>query len=402
MRRLAPAALLAAVLGAAGARAEGLGFVYVSSNVGTASGGHAALVADGTVYHLQSADEGLLLLVREAWSAFQLVYAELENRPLQVAVLDVAPEVTERVQGSFARLYVEQELELARRESLRQDVAWLEAYAQARPTPELRGAGLVSPEAAGDPDAVWLRAVLHARAGHDSLSRVTAESERKLAELAHAADPTRLEELREALSLREAARSLDGAFGLDPRAVAVLPPEADEPLTPPERAGLEALSTRLEHAIAELVLSARPDRGYALLLAQGRYLAARRSLAANHLLLLDAFAAPGRVEAAADDVADSVRAKRREQAAALLRKGREQVLAPALVDEASFNLLEEVASIAARDGRADAAGCASCRRAGAASSQRRSRVTWRPRWRRHERACASKTRGCRRAGPTTS
>lgn len=349
-------AVLATALVAADARADGLGFVYVSPNVGMASGGHAALVADGTVYHLQNGDQGLLLLVRDGWSAFELVYAELENRPLEVAVLDVAPEVTERVQRSFARLYVEQELELGRRESLRQDVRWLEAYAQERPTPELRGAGLVSPDAAGDPDAVWLRALIHARIGYDSLTRVTAESERAIAELAHAADPTRLDALREALLLREAARSLDRAYGLEARAVAALPPEADDPLTSPERAGLEALSTRLEETIGELVLSARPDRGYALLLAQARYLAARRSLATNHLVLLDAFEAAGRAEVVADAVADSVRARRREQAGALLRNGREQVLGSALVDEANWNLLEEVASIAARDGRADAAG----------------------------------------------
>jgi hypothetical protein len=356
MRALALAASLAALFRVADARADGLGFVYVTSNVGQASGGHAALVADGTVYHLQNGDAGLLLLVRDGWSAFRLVYAELENRPLAVAVLDVAPEVTERVQRAFARLYVEQELALARRESLRQDVRWLEAFAEHRPAPELRGAGLVSPEEAGDPDAAWLRAVVHSRAGDESLTRVTVEAERAIAENSRAPDPNRLEALREALSLREAARALGGAFGLDSHALAALPVELDEPLTPAERAGLEALSTHLEEAIGELVLSARPDRGYALLLAQARYLAARRSLATNHLVLLDAFAGAERAEVAADDVADDVRAKRREQAGALLRTGRAQVLATARIDEASFNLLEEAAGIVARDGRADAAG----------------------------------------------
>jgi len=353
MRALA--LLVAAALGAADARAAGLGFVYVSANVGMASGGHAALVADETVYHLQNSD-GLLLLARESWPTFHLVYAELENRPLEVARLDVGPEVTERVQRAFARLYVEQEIELARRESLRDDVAWLEASAAHGAAPPLRGAGLVAPGAAGDPDALRLRRSLVARDGAESLTRALGEVERRIAELASSDDPSRLESLREALLLREAVRALDGAYGLDPRALAPLPAELDDPLSAGERAGLEALSARLEAAVGELLRSARPDRGFALLLAQARYLAARRSLATSHLVLLDAFAGAPPGGSRADDVDDSIRAKRRAQAGALLRTGRARVLAGGRVDEADFNLLEESASIAARDGRADAAG----------------------------------------------
>ncbi len=352
MRRLALAALCAA-LALADARADDeLGFVYVTSNVGEASGGHAALVADGSVYHLQNADADLLLLVRDGWSAFHLVYAVLENRPLAVALLDVTPEVTERAQRSFARLYVEQQLELAKRESLRDDVRWLEAFAADRPTPPLRGAGLLAPGAPEDPDAARLRDLI----GSDSLAELRAAAERAVDELTRAGDPTRLEALRESLLVREAARALLGAWGLDPRAVAQLPADADEPLTEAERAGLEEWAASQERAVAELVRSSRPDRGYALLLAQARQLAARRSLATNRLVLLDAFESHAPESLEPEDVADFVRQKRREDAAALLRKGRRSVLASVQVEEANFNLLEEVASIVLREGRADAAG----------------------------------------------
>src|SRR5262245_13214907 len=105
MRLHSLAAWAAAALLAGDARSAGLGFVYVSPNVGLASGGHAALVAGDTVYHLQNSGEDLLVLVRESWLSFHTVYAELENRPLEVARLDAPPDVTERVERAFSRLY---------------------------------------------------------------------------------------------------------------------------------------------------------------------------------------------------------------------------------------------------------------------------------------------------------
>jgi hypothetical protein len=356
MRRLSLALCLALGALAGSARAAGLGFVYVSPNVGLSSGGHAALVADGTVYHLQNSDEGLLLLVREGWLAFHLVYADLENRPMVVARVDAAPEVTERVQGAFSKLYVEQELALARRDSLRADVAWLEAFANGRPAPPLRGLGLLDPESPGDPDAIWLRALTHARAGGDSVARVEQEADREVARITAAADARALAALRDALTLREAARALDRGLGLDPAALAPLPADESAPLTPAERAGLEQLSSQLENTVAELIRSKRPDRGYALLLAQARYLATRRSLASNHLQLLDAFAGSELPVSPRDDVPDDVREKRRTQAAELVGRGRADVLVQGRIDEPNFNLLEEIAAIAARGGRADAAG----------------------------------------------
>jgi hypothetical protein len=352
MRALWLAMGLVTALVAGEARGAGLGFVYVAPNVGLASGGHAALVADGTVYHLQNSNEGLLLLVREGWPSFHTVYAGLENRPLVVARVDAPPETTERVEEAFSRLYVAQELALARRDSIREDLAWLDAAAAGREAPPLRGLGLVDPKSPGDTDALALRA----QAGGDAVAALRDRAEREVEAFSAAPAPAELETLREALTLREAARALDAGFALDPAALAALPPDLDTPLTPEERAGLETLSQELERAVAELVASRRHDRGYALVLAQARYLAARRSLAANRLAVLDAFSGNDSGAAAEPEVSDSVRAQWRAQAAALVRRARSEVLAGSRVDEADWNLVEETASIAARDGRADAAG----------------------------------------------
>ena len=331
------AATLALLAGTAAARAAELGFIFVGPNTGNGSGGHAALVADGVVYHLQN-EGGLLLVVRDGWPEFELVYRELENRPLTVAHLDVAPEAVERVQRAFARLRVEQEIALARRDDAREDVAWLEALAAGAPAPGLRGAGLVDPARAGDPDAARLR------------ERAAGAPPRPAPVVDRAGD---LASLREALIAREADRALEGAYGLAPAAIAQLPPALDSPLSDAERAGLDALCERLEREVASLARSARPDRGYPMLLAQARYLAARRSLASGRLVLLDVFAG---VAPPPDSLPEQVRVKRRAEAAELLRRGRELVLGAGRVGEPDLNLVEEAASAAAHDGRADLAG----------------------------------------------
>jgi len=321
--------------GAPGPSPGELGFVYVGSNVGTASGGHAALAADGVVYHLQNAEGGLVLVVRDGWSAFHTVYQSLGNRPLTVAHLDVTPAVDDAVQRAFSRLYVEQELALARRDAARDDVAWLEAFAAGTAAPPLRGAGLVDPARAGDPDAERLRE----RVG--SVRREMAPSP--------SAD---VESLRERLLADFAERALAGAWGLEPAAIAELPAELAGPLGADERDSLESLSAELEHRIAALLRSERPDRGRPLLLAQARWLAAQRSLAENRLVVLDPFAGAERP----DELDEALRGKRRAQAAELLRRGRALVLAQGRLDEASLNLVEEAAGAVAHDGRTDAAG----------------------------------------------
>ncbi|HXZ86635.1 MAG TPA: hypothetical protein VEI82_14220 [Myxococcota bacterium] len=332
------ALLLALLFGAAEARGAELAFVYVAPNVGTSSGGHAALVAGDVVYHLQNEDE-LVRVVRDGWHEFRLVYEELENRPLSVARLEVTPQVLEQIQRAFARLLVEQEIALARRDAARDDVAWLEAFAAHAPPPPLRGAGLLDPARAGDPDAVRLRA------------RAAVAVAPGRPEPGEAGD---LESLREALLAREADSALAGAYGLAPGAVAALPAKLDTPLSDAERAALESLSSQLERRVAALARSARPDRGYPMLLAQARYLAVRRSLARGRLALLDVFA--GLPPALPDEFGEVARARRRAEAGELVRRGRALVLAPERGGEADLNLLEEAASAAAHDGRADLAG----------------------------------------------
>ena len=347
MRGLALAlCLFAGALREAGA-AE-LGFVYVRANVGGASGGHAALLAGDTVYHLQTDGDGVYRVARDRFARFAFVYTNLQNRPLQIAYVELAPETRERVIDRFTRLYVEQDAEATRRDSLASDVAWLEAWAGGQPPPPLRMAGLVDPELPGDPDALRLR---------DELREPLGAAERAFAEQASDPSPD-LETLRDRVVLGEALRALERGFGLAPEAITRIPERFDDRLSDPETRGLEAFATELTRNAAELLRSSRPDRGYALLLIQARYIAVRRSLASERLVLLDAFAGHGggNLEGV-EPPSERTRVAQADYSGSLLRRGRALVLGDTRVDESTYNLLEEAAGLVERteSGRADTA-----------------------------------------------
>jgi hypothetical protein len=326
------------------ARASELGFAYVRANVGGGSGGHAALVAGDTVYHLQNDSEGLLELTRDHWTHFRYLYADLQNRPLRIARVEIDPEARERVLARFARLYVEQEMALAERDEARDDVAWLEASRDARAFPALSGAGLLAPERAEDPHAARLRDALAAEPDALRLAEAIAAAENALA----ASSVTGLHELRDALLLREALRALQSAWGLSDEALVRTPSDDDEPLSPAERDVLRALADQLERTVAELLHSTREDRGAAILLAQARYLAAWRSLDENRLVLLDPL--DGAPPAPSDpfEMTPQGHAEALRYTSGVARRIRAEVLAGKAPDEASYNRLEQAGAVLER------------------------------------------------------
>ncbi len=319
--------------------ASELGFVYVRANVGGASGGHAALVAGESVYHMQSGADGLVRLTRDSWEHFRYLYADLQNRPLEVAFVSLEPDARERVLGAFTRLYIDQDGALARRDEARSDVAWLEACRDGRTLPELPGVGLRAPEYANDAHAAMLRA----RSGA-SLAEAMSAADGAVA----AASTARPRELRDALTLSVALRALDGAWGLDSRALVSRPPELDSALDAAERAGLGARAGELERTMVSLLASRRADRGPAILLAQARYLAVRRSLDENRLVLLDPFVGAPRIDVDALEMSAGAHAEAVSHAAKVARRVRAQVLAPTRVDEPGYTLLEEAGGMLER------------------------------------------------------
>jgi len=277
---------LAAALATGTAQSAELGFVWVESNVGGASGGHFALSLDDRVYSYHASDDGLLLLERRTREHFDFHYATLENRPLHVAFVELSPEVFARVRDGFAAAYLAEQRALTLVEDRRENLALLEALLGDRLGVSARGAGLLDVRESGADEALVLRRELEARLGRDFLQRAIErlEGELRAARLDAVHGDAPLTRYRERLAERAALMALRDAVGLDARAIV---PADPTPLSLAEAAGLSRLRERLTDAVTELLASRRPDRGHALFLAAARHHVVSGSLVESRLVLLD-------------------------------------------------------------------------------------------------------------------
>lgn len=277
----------------AAAAAGELGFVYVESNVGGASGGHFALRTGDRVYAYQASDDGSLVLERQPWARFREHYATFGNRPVHIARVRLPGRELARARDAFASAWLAQGRAEAGLQALRDDVAVLEAALGLRAGWDAPGAGLLDARMPGS-DALLQRLEKH-RAGELARQIGRAEQELRGTSLV-TADLTRY---RERLTAHAALVALRDAHGLASAALV----HDDRALRPSERASLAAQRSRLERQVLELVSSTRPDRGRALFIAEARHAALERSLATDQLVLLDPLL-DGRAALYADEVAE--------------------------------------------------------------------------------------------------
>ena len=320
----------------------GVAIVAVEANVGGASGGHLALRVGEYAYHYQCGADGRLALERDPWSAFVEEYAQLGNRGLHLAPIHLLPDDGERVADGLAARLVSQRLNRARATRLDDDLAWLEALAEGRPAPALRGAGLLAHDGPPRPYGLRLAALATERCGTEALVERRRSLEAALADAARAAAPTDVARLRERLQEREALAAWAAGRGLAEGVVVEIPDQP--PLSPGERVALMRWAAELEGQLLALLDSDRPDRGFALLVLLARCHAVDRSLRSGRLVLLDVW--PDQAVATTRLVLDDARhgAALEGRARALLDGTRVAVLTGGPLDENRFNRLEECAS----------------------------------------------------------
>jgi len=321
-------------------RAGEIGFVYVESNVGGASGGHFALRTGERVYGYASS-EGLLLLERQDWDDFVFRYGSLENRPIHVAYLELASEPLRDVRDGFAARYLAQRRARAALDDERANAALLEALLGGPSGVSGPGAGLLDPSSRDSAHGRALRRQVERALGASFVSAQIAGIEPSLRAPPGGSGES-LTRYRERLLLRAALIALRDAQRLDPSAT-VRP--GGTALGPEERTALESLQAKLARGVLDLLGSSRPDRGQALFLAAARHHAVSRSLEESHWVLLDPLPEG---DPLLDE--DAVRREREELAALvrhaerLQRAERDRLREGARLDARGYQRMEEHAA----------------------------------------------------------
>ncbi len=299
----------------AGPATASIELLHVEANEGGSSGGHAALRFGAATFHFQNAG-GLLLLAREDSRSFVHDYALLQNRPIHVRRIEVAPEAERAARERFQVRLGAQRSQLDGLAALRAEREVLELLLRsARSAPQTEPEALAIPgagyfEGAGqgapaDPALAALREEVLRERGVGFFVRRRRELRREMARLEPdlaAAPPPRLDAyaplpLRYGFGARYAdlaAARVALEFLAEARALRVdALRSAEDPvldLAPDERRALRIFAERLRAGLLHLLDGSRPDWGRALLVGMARLAAIEASLREGRLRVLDAFA----------------------------------------------------------------------------------------------------------------
>ncbi len=261
-------------------------FLYINANAGEAAGGHTALRLGDSVFHYQFFPDSTFLLVREPWHSFRFLYNELHNRSISIASLPLELSVAVQIRNHFTELLVAQQEFVYDFEELHQEKQLVDQV--------IDGSLNISVDCLGffneHPDSVIEENSLSEFIGDDSLQRLVSKADEALQERVQIViDGERPgKEFQEIVAWREALLVLFNGRTLKPDAF-VYPMEEEKVLSVLEKKTLEGFSQYLQHSLVELLRSARPDRGEALLLQIARYLAVQKSLSEGRLFTLDPF-----------------------------------------------------------------------------------------------------------------
>jgi hypothetical protein len=147
------AVVLVLLLFTANANANLVQFLYIEANEGNSSGGHVALQLGDEIYHYQY-ENAFIRLFRHNAEAFRVDYQLRQNRTIHVADIAVTDSAYEQISRYFKVQFLAQKQRLEQLQALRQDQALMQALLQlqsGKPTvgsvesndlPQLPGAGL--------------------------------------------------------------------------------------------------------------------------------------------------------------------------------------------------------------------------------------------------------------------
>lgn len=289
-----------------------LEFIYIDANVGSSSGGHAALKIEDSVYHFQNED-GYIRLAREAWPRFRFTYNELDNRNLHIAKVRVDDSAAERVRDRLGLLFMVQNRHMDFLEALDRDMALVGSLARGEPF-EMAGPGFFERRPYESAPLHHLKSELSRLLGADFIAIEQGRLSAKLAKLAYPSqilpNPSpgedryplyspsfaeqaedlyahwlALEVLREEWPLRDGILGDVGIGGT-----------SNTGLSDADRRWLGTYLDQLTDTVAVNLRAGHPGSGFPLLLALARFQAVSASLSAGHFLVLDALPPSHRAE----------------------------------------------------------------------------------------------------------
>lgn len=298
-----------------------INYIYIESNEGNSSGGHAALQFDNDVYHYQYTDPGVIRLQKQDAENFEYDYRFAANRSLHTSQIDVTKETYSSLRDYFNLQHQTQQQQFKALDDLRKDQVLLQSFLSGVPNSALRlkGAGLFY-ENSGflpnqssnqniqdrqtSPTIIALNNVIKKKYGKAFLSQRISELIQKIKSL----QPTQWQKsiatvndeqyprmvysfANQYMDLMTAVFALQVIEqGLRLREDAyIVPPNRLFELKDEELANLRLYRKQLEEGLVKLVNSKRPDYGYALLVNVARLIAIDTSIIQKKLIVIDTF-----------------------------------------------------------------------------------------------------------------
>jgi len=122
-------------------------YIYIESNEGNSSGGHAALQFDNDIFHYQYSEPGIIRLEKQQTEHFEFDYRFAANRSLHTSQIDVTEETYTLLRNYFSFQYQTQQQQFSLLDDIDKDRILLESFlpinsTQSNHTLRLEGAGL--------------------------------------------------------------------------------------------------------------------------------------------------------------------------------------------------------------------------------------------------------------------
>jgi hypothetical protein len=311
------AVVLGLLLFAGTANAKVFQFLYIEASEGNASGGHVAVQLGEDVYHYQY-ENALIRMFKHNAEAFRVDYQLLQNRTIHVADIEVSDAAYDQINSYFKVRFLSQKQHLKQLRALQYDQFLLQALLLSKvgklaiasdtpdTSPQLHGAGLFYNDAdlgakkmAGGcntaPASAKIMAEVEQQVGQHYGKNFLPEKINALNKEIGRLSPSDLSNTSHHSFSEHYRNLLNGFLALqvlqkhqplaETACFQVNQPEIK--LNNAEIKRAKSYQQDLSHSVLSLIMSKRPDWGYALFVTLARLVVIEQSIQTGHWVFLD-------------------------------------------------------------------------------------------------------------------